>query len=167
MLPWQCRNRAAIPGPSRGTATPHAMRGRCVPEPDCVRPRASSDLMESDFRVGDSHILKFGRFFAMDIDSRRMVMVKPISMDLRSRIVAAVEAGSSTRTVAARFEVSPSAVSPSVPPPTSSRDAPTSIGGPKPTGLTDQPDLVSAVRLAEHGKGPAQVGPVLTDGTHE
>jgi putative transposase len=40
-----------------------------------------------------------------------MVMVKPLSMDLRSRIVAAVEAGNSTRTVAARFEVSPSAVS--------------------------------------------------------
>ncbi len=38
-------------------------------------------------------------------------MVKPLSMDLRARLVRAIAAGSSTRTVAARFEVSPSAVS--------------------------------------------------------
>ena len=38
-------------------------------------------------------------------------MATPLSMDLRSRIVLAIEAGSSTRRVAARFEVSPSAVS--------------------------------------------------------
>lgn len=37
-------------------------------------------------------------------------MVKPYSNDLRERVVAAVEAGESSRTVAARFEVATSSV---------------------------------------------------------
>ena len=37
---------------------------------------------------------------------------------------------------------SPNAAAPSKPRPTSSKGAPTSTGGPKPTGRTDQPDLV-------------------------
>jgi transposase len=77
-------------------------------------------------------------------------MARPLSLDLRERVVAAVARGDSCRTVAARFDVSVSSVVKwSQKARSSGSPAPSPMGGRRPFALAAHRDLVLARLAAE------------------